>query len=495
MIEKVTDALWEDYHISARLAGCPIDQIESFTKALYIATPQQLAFHSAARAADLRGMPNKLAMGGTRGSAKSHSIIAQVGLDDCLRQPQLKALFLRKTQKAAGEQFQDLIDKVFNNVNCVKNTQRILFPNGSKIVIGGYKDPKEIDNYIGIEYDVIYIGEITQIPGDRVEKLLGSLRTSKTNWRPRLYTDFNPGGLGYQAVKKIFIDPWRNNEQSDTHFFETWYHDNPFINPEYRAYLDNLKGPLKEIWCLNNWNIMAGQAFPELDQDIHGFTEEKPDNWPVVVVYDWGYEKPYAVCFIKIDYDNRGWVFNEIYGHGGKDNVGTHEPVEEVAAKVADYLKEHKLQPIAHLAGPDFFARNAGSGMMQPKAYSEIFAEYGIHMSQIYTPAGSRMQGKMLFHSRLAIGESGQPGLKIHINNCQHTWRTLLELTYLEDGSGDVNSDEEDHLYDALRHFCSWRQWIKPQDNVLPEGRRQPGIIDLKSIMNKQTKRTSRRLG
>jgi len=47
--------------------------------------------------------PVMIGAGGARGPGKSHAIFSQVTLDDCQRMPNLKALFLRQTGKAAKE--------------------------------------------------------------------------------------------------------------------------------------------------------------------------------------------------------------------------------------------------------------------------------------------------------------------------------------------------------------------------------------------------------
>ena len=460
---------WDRYAEAAKTAGCPKDQFDTFVKAGYIATPPQLLFHSAARRADLPGLPYLLGLGGTRGSAKSHCGFGQMAIDDCQREPDLKCLILRQTQKAAGEQFQDLMYKVLKSVDCDKNTEKISYPNGSKIVIGGFKDEQEIDKYVGLEYDGILIFELGQIPGNRIVKLRGSLRTSKSKWRPRLYADFNSGGKGFGEVKKMFINPWRAGQETISKFFECWYKDNPFINMEYREYLEGLTGFLRKIWVENDWDVFAGQAFPELSPGVHGF-REYPDGWakwPDVASLDWGYEKPYAFYLAKMDHEGRFWVYYEFYGYGGAPNVGTQESVDVVATRYKGDIDKLNVKPIIHLAGPDFFAKGAGSGIIAtPKKYSEFFHDHGIYLTEMPTPPNSRIPGKILFHQRLHAQPGKKPGLMIHPDNCPHAWRTLPELVYDENGSGDISNDpnrDEDHCCDALRHLSRWREWGVPK--------------------------------
>jgi hypothetical protein len=195
----------------------------------------------------------------------------------------------------------------------------------------------------------------------------------------------------------------------------------------------------------------------------------------VGLCYDWGYDKPYAVYAFKIDYDGRFWVFREFYGWGGKPNVGSKETVEVVADKVSAFLISNKISPVVHLAGPDFFAKASGSGMMMTKAYTDVFRDRGIYLTQMPTPAGSRLQGKMAFHSRLA---GDRPGLMVHTEACPHFWRTMQELVYDKNNSGDIDTDGEDHAYDAIRHACRWREWGKPVVEEPEEKKHNDNIYD-----------------
>src|SRR5574343_485847 len=109
----------ENMAIAMRDAGVPRDQAERFINAGYVPLrdndggPGMLAFHADARAADKSGGPEWIALGGKRGPGKSHTVMAQVGIDDCQRVPGLKWLFLRKIQKAAKESLRHVIRRVF----------------------------------------------------------------------------------------------------------------------------------------------------------------------------------------------------------------------------------------------------------------------------------------------------------------------------------------------------------------------------------------------
>ena len=137
--------------------GVPKDQLQNFLERLYVPTPKQLEFHAACRLADAEDGPSKIGFGGRRGPGKSHAAFAQAVLDDCQRFPGLKVLYLRKVGKAAKESFEDLRISVLPALKHTYLSHRGLLrlPNGSRVITGHFNAEKDIDAYLGVEYDEI----------------------------------------------------------------------------------------------------------------------------------------------------------------------------------------------------------------------------------------------------------------------------------------------------------------------------------------------------
>ena len=93
---------------TAKQAGVSQDSLTRFVKAGYVPQPKQLIFHATARECDKPDGPIRVGLGGARGGTKSHSVLAQVGIDDCQRFDGLKFLYLRKVLKAAKESLKGL---------------------------------------------------------------------------------------------------------------------------------------------------------------------------------------------------------------------------------------------------------------------------------------------------------------------------------------------------------------------------------------------------
>ena len=88
-----------------------------------------------------------------------------MGADDCQRVPGLKCLLLRKVGKSNLESFEDLRRRLFHRLGHEFAASRgvLSFANGSRIIAGHFQNEKDIDAYLGLEYDVIGIEEATTL--------------------------------------------------------------------------------------------------------------------------------------------------------------------------------------------------------------------------------------------------------------------------------------------------------------------------------------------
>src|SRR5262245_35596416 len=228
-------SLWERYFAAGRRAGGPKGQMDNFGKADVILQERQLVASAAARLCDRVGGPTAIGYGGARGGGKSHWLLAQMGVDDCQRVPELKCLLLRKVGKANMEHFEDLRRRLFVKLAHDFTAYRgiLTFRNGSRIVAGHFQNEKDIDAYLGLEYDVIGIEEATTLSSRKHQDISTCCRTSKPNWRPRIYSTTNPGGIGHAWYKTRFVVPYLKKRETETRFIPARVGDNRFNNPEY----------------------------------------------------------------------------------------------------------------------------------------------------------------------------------------------------------------------------------------------------------------------
>lgn len=401
---------------SAARAGCPRDQTDRFINSGYIPLPWQWKFHSAAREADNEDGPVDIGLGGARGPGKSHASLSQVALDDCQRVPGLKVLFLRQTGLASQESFDDLVSKVVQgHVRYKKTLNGIRFENGSRIRFGGFKTEKDIDKYVGIEYDVIIVEELTQLTESKYEKLRGSLRTSKPNWRPRMYTTFNPGGIGHGFVKNRYVVPFKKGEETDTRFIPSTYDQNPYTNKEYKNYLVGLKGDLGKAWREGEWDIFAGQYFAELRDSIHGYDSfEIPRQWSRFLCVDYGYDHPACCYWVAIDNDGQLWFYKEYVCRG--------KTYTQFAEKILEMCEPGEIDLIEYMvADPAIWAKKGGAdGLSGAEEMQNVFGH-----QIILTPANNdRIIGWGIFREWLRVVERVVEGKKIRYTR-MHVSRAL----------------------------------------------------------------------
>ena len=170
---------WERYFMVGRRAGCPKDQMQRFERADVVLQERQLVASAVARLCDRPDGPTAIGYGGARGGGKSHWLLAQMGVDDCQRVPGLKCLLLRKVGKANLEHFEDLRRKLFGELPHEFSAFRgiLTFPNESRIIAGHFQNEKDIDAYLGLEYDVIGIEEATTLTIRRPTSTWAGLRS------------------------------------------------------------------------------------------------------------------------------------------------------------------------------------------------------------------------------------------------------------------------------------------------------------------------------
>ena len=331
-------------------AGMAMDQAQNFIKVGVFLQPKQIQFCVAARLCDRDGGPKSILSGGGRGSAKSHAVFAQIFCDDCQRVPGLKCLFLRKVGGANKEQVSDFIRKLLISIPHKYRESapaKVEFPNGSFVILGNFKDEKDIDKYLGLEYDLIYIMESNQLTQTKKMNVLSCLRTNKTNWRPRCYQDTNPGGIDHVCNKRLFVDPWKlelagGPKQTETRYIHSTVDDNAYVDKGYKEYLEKLVGWQRAAWLDGSWEFMAGAFFSNFHPDTHVYPNAQTDLAPRTITrwfagLDYGFSHPNAFVLCCETEDGDIFVTNTY--------SASSTLIEEHAANIFDVLRLWNLEP------------------------------------------------------------------------------------------------------------------------------------------------------
>jgi phage terminase large subunit len=448
---------WERYFLVGRRAGCPKDQMQRFERADVVLQERQLVASAAARMCDRADGPTAIGYGGARGGGKSHWLLAQMGVDDCQRVPGLKCLLLRKVGKANLEHFEDLRRKLFTNLGHEFSAFRgiLTFNNGSRILAGHFQNEKDIDAYLGLEYDVIGIEEATTLTARKYQDITTCCRTSKPNWRPRIYSTTNPGGVGHGWYRKRFIEPWQRRAETETRFIAARVTDNRWNNPEYIRVLQGLSGWQRRAWLDGDWDISAGQFFTTLRREVHvvaDFDDTRAREW--FCAMDYGFAHYTVVLLGCADGDGNVFVVDE---HAERLWLPQRH-----AAAIKAILARHKIGDRKlelgdlkrFVAGADVFSRQSDGTTVAAQ-----YARQGITLRPANT---DRLNGWAEIMTRFGDVEANiRPTLFIH-QRCGRLIETLPALQHDPNRPEDVlkvDADEDgvggDDCADCLRYLVA----------------------------------------
>ena len=443
---------YELFSKAAVSAGCPKDQTFNLVRGGAWLQERQLVASAAARLCDHPNGPTAIGYGGARGGGKSHWMLAQMGIDDCQRLPGLKALLLRRVGKSNLEAFEDLRRRLFVGLPHEFKAHKGLleFANGSRIFAGNYQTEADIDKYLGLEYDLIGIEETSQLTYRKYLDISTCCRTSKQNWRPRIYSTTNPGGVGHAWYRQKFVVPMMERRETDTRFIPARVTDNRWNNPDYVRVLESLTGWQKRAWLDGDWDIAAGQYFTNFRRDVHvlgDFDNSRAREW-----------------FAALDY---GFAHYTVVLLACKDSDGNIHVVDEHAERmwlperhcnaILAMLSRHGLTVASlarFVAGADVFGRQSDGATVAGQ-----YQKFGIRLRVANM---ERQQGWATIMQHLGDPSGGiRPTLFIH-RRCGRLIDTLPNLQHDPHRPEDVlkiDADDEgdggDDAADALRYLVA----------------------------------------
>lgn len=434
-----------------------------------------------------------VAFGGARGGGKSWSVRVKAVLL-ALKHKGIRICIVRRTYPELTENHIKPLTKL---LKCGKSDsvakyndskKELKFINGSEILFRYCNAEKDLNNFQGTEYDVLFFDEATQLKQEWIKEIDVCVRGANS-FPKRTYYTCNPGGASHGYIKRLFIDRnFENNEYpEDYSFIQSLVTDNEALmkeNSDYIKQLEALPPKLRAAWLEGRWDVFEGAFFEEFrvtpePQACHdaGITVEealqehrythviKPfkinDGWKIYRSYDFGFGKPFAVNWYAVDYEGIAYMILELYGCTGTPNEGVKWSPEQQFREVARIEREHpylKGKRIHGVADPSIWDGSRGIAIIEEAEKQGIWFEKGIN---------DRIPGWMQIHERLKFDEHGMAMLYI-FENCKDTIRTIPLMMYDEHKPEDLDTDGEDHICDSLRYFCMSRP-VKPRKIEIKE--------------------------
>ncbi|NIO20902.1 MAG: hypothetical protein GTN76_09230 [Candidatus Aenigmarchaeota archaeon] len=324
---------------------------------------------------------------------------------------------------------------------------------GGSIAFRNLDDPSK---YQSAEFAAISVDELTKNDYSTFNWLRTRIRWPGLEEGPFLGAT-NPGGPGHVWVKQLWKDknfpPELRAYAGQFHFIPAKATDNPMLPASYWADLQSLPEEMRRALVEGDWDFFMGQALPELRRDIHGWDAKVPipDTWERFMAMDWNYSRPLSLGWYAINEDEFIVRYREFYGmQGNSPDIGLRMTPAEVAQKILE-IEEAEGEEISYrVAGNDIFAPMSDGG----PPIAEQFEEAGVFFDPIDLKGlgmpdrkRTRIFGKIQLHKRLQDGS-----FKISLEGCPNFWRTVPSLALDKNNPEDVDTKQEDHIFDEVRY-------------------------------------------
>jgi hypothetical protein len=450
----------------------PPDRRASVFEALgYTPTPKQAIFHAATEFSVL--------FGGSTGGGKSRALTAEA-IQACHRYPGLRVGAFRRSYPELRESLLAELAKLQYaaplGARWNGTEHELRFPNGSLIMFRYAETLADATRRQGGEYQLLILDELTLFVPEVTTFLESRIRSGRSDIPViGVRASANPGGPGHGAVKDRYIEPTKYGSEVVTdkrgrtvRFVPSRLSDNPHMNAEHASDLQALSGQMREAFLEGNWNIFAGQMYPELSRDRHIVEPfALPPSWQRFNGIDWGYYPSYwAVVWAAVDEDSRVYLYREAY----EQMVGEADQAKRILAAEAE--GEH----IAVRYADDAMFATRGDA----KPLSTVYAENGVHL--VPASKGSRVIGWERVRSYLAEmpacphhrANGWETCPRLHIfAGCENLFKHLGNLSHAVKGDPeDAGGNPHDHLPDALRYLLinlgggpSWPDVTPPKES------------------------------
>lgn len=417
----------------------------------------------------LKSSELEVLFGGAAGGGKSYGILADALRD--IMHPQFRGLIVRKTTEELREliqKSQELYPKVIPGIKWSERRMEWLAPTGGRLWMSYLEKDTDVTRYQGQSFSYIAFDELTQWPTPFCWNYMRSrLRTVATDLDVSMRATSNPGGIGHNWVKKMFIDPapWgrafnaTNIETGEEllyppkhskagqplfkrRFIPSRLSDNPYLfdSGQYEMMLISLPEHERKRLLDGDWDVSEGAAFAEWNRKIHVIEPyDIPKNWRKFRSCDYGYGSASAVLWFAVTPSEQLVVYRELYVK------------KMLAVDLADLILE-----VEQSDGPIYYGVLDSSlwhnrGDTGPSIAEQMMAR-GCRWRPASRSKGSRVAGKNEIHRRLQIDEWTEEPNLVFFSTCTETISQLPILPLDKNNPEDVDTKAEDHIYDALRY-------------------------------------------
>ena len=407
--------------------------------------------------------------GGAAGGGKSYATLADPLRD--LNNPDFSGLLVRHTTEELREliqKSQDLYPKAIPGIKWSERKSQWTTPRGGRLWMSYLDKDTDVMRYQGQAFNYVAFDELTQWQSPYGWNYMRSrLRSSSKELGLYMRATTNPGGPGHSCVKKMFIDPAPSNtpfwatdiETGETltypqghsrsgeplfkrRFIPASLFDNPHLaeSGDYEAMLLSLPEHQKKQLLEGNWDVNEGAAFPEFNRNIHVVEPfEIPDSWTKFRACDYGYGSFTGVVWLAVTPSEQLIVYRELYCS------------KVTATDLADMILEAEAKDGTIRYGVLDSSLWHNRGDTGPSLAEQMNMK-GCRWRPSDRSKGSRISGKNELHRRLQVDEYTEDPRLVFFSTCTNVIAQLPSIPLDKRNPEDVDTNAEDHLYDALRY-------------------------------------------
>lgn len=392
--------------------------------------------------------------------------------------PNMRAILFRKTFPMLAK----IIDRsraIYPHLGGRYNESKHIwrFPAGGFVRFANLDKPGAEENYQGDDFTYIGFDELTQwATAKQYTYMRSRLRSSAGSGITHLMIRgaCNPGGRGHSWVKTHFgiddagnpadfIDTGTGNQIGTGFrrvFIPARLRDNPFLaGTDYERELMALPRDLRVALLDGRWDVVAGAVFGNYwnprnwdDKDTPGNVCDAfdiPREWKIWRGADDGFNAP-AACYWFAQHDERIFVVDELYREGMSPEAYAEEVLK----------RDNLIRPGERLSGvidPQAFAKT-GISHKDGASRGQIMNAKGCRWEEATKGPNSRVNDVSLVATSLSkVLPDGRRKVVV-FRRCKNLIRTIPILPRDETNPEDVDSDSEDHAYDAFRYGLQWRR-------------------------------------
>ena len=445
-----------------------------------------------------------LGMGGSRGGGKSTLSVIIALWHALLYGPKANILMVRTSLDQHSELLNTITSvrgmKYFGEYK--KSDNMFLFHNGARMKFTYLATEKDARQHQGMQYTLGVIDDAGTIldPGP-LYTLTASFRSLELpELKPMIVMSYNPGHESEEWLIRDFIrgnpQGWIPYELYDYHGKGTGeyimhvqlnYSDNPYSHND-PTYLNRIGAltpdkNLAEAWQHGTWGLgrkdsFFGDVWHPQENTVKPFHIDN-DTGRFVLSMDHGRLRPTAIiwgCFLDRDIIVHKGTINERILNAGtyiifreyysckphKTNEGNGIGIKGLSGIILKWTKDMKLdlRNFVMYADPHIYS-NIGTGT----TVGDEFKKYGVYWDKAFNKRVNQKLGRVGAWDY--ISESFLSRKIVIFDNCFNLLLSIPRLKRDKHNWKDIDTDQPDHLIDALRYGFVRKYNLKEENNIV----------------------------